>query len=107
MKDRVLIIGRKNEESLQIVKQLADDGLFEADLASTAPEAIDKLTRSKCELLIMNIENFTKKKVQLAQDLRGLGHLMPVLVLAKIIAPNTYDILSHMPSPFFLRSLTS
>jgi Tfp pilus assembly protein PilZ len=112
MKDQILVVGRLTDETKQIRKHLIDGGQFVVDLATTAPEAIDKITRDKPSLMIMNVENFTRRKVQLATDLRTLGFHMPIMVVANIIASNTYQILGDLTStvllekPFELKDLS-
>lgn len=102
MRDRILVVGRLNKESLTIQKTLREDGQFEADLVTRAPDAIDMITRQNVDLMIMNLQNFTKSKIQLASDLRGLGYNFPVLVLAHIIATDTYQIIRDIPNTILL-----
>ncbi|MEQ1875258.1 MAG: PilZ domain-containing protein [Bdellovibrionia bacterium] len=102
MKDRILVVGRLNPESLAIQKSLKEDGQFDVSLVTRAPDAMDTITRQNIDLMIMNLQNFTKAKVQLASDLRSLGYGFPVLVLAHIIAADTYKIVSDIPNTILL-----
>lgn len=112
MKDRILIVSRMNPESLAMQKTLIEDGKFDAELTNTASEAIEKITRQNIELLIMNLGNFTKNKVQLAQDLRSLGYGFPIMILAHIITTDTHKIISDLSNtvllekPYELKDLT-
>ncbi len=112
MKDRILVVGRMNPESLAIQKSLKEDGHFDVDLVTRAPDAIEMITRQNVDLMIMNLQNFTKNKIQLAHDLRNLGYNFPVLVLAHIIATDTYKAISELPNtvllekPYEIKDLT-
>jgi len=102
MKNKVLLISRLNEESLALKKEVARNQSFDVQLATTAKEALKTLSSDETDLVIFNMDIFTAKKIQVATDLRALGHNLPVLVLADAIGADAYSLISDMKGTVLL-----
>ena len=91
MNHRILMIGKRNGETLSIKNELSQGNRFRVDVASTAQDAVRRITTSTMNLVVFNLDTFTQDKIKLATDLRDLGYGFPVLVLSKIVAPDTFN----------------
>jgi DNA-binding NarL/FixJ family response regulator len=96
MNFRVLMIGKRNGETIAIRNSLDREKRFRVEIATTAKTAIQRITTQNMNLVVFNLENFTKDKIRLASDLRELGYGFPVLVLSQIVAPDTFNEVSRM-----------
>ncbi|MCB0393832.1 MAG: PilZ domain-containing protein [Bdellovibrionales bacterium] len=96
MNFRVLMIGKRNGETISIRNSLDREDRYQVEIATTAKTAIQRITTQKMNLVLFNLDTFTKDKIRLASDLRELGYGFPVLVLSQIVAPDTFDQVSRM-----------
>jgi DNA-binding response OmpR family regulator len=101
-KPQILLIGRRNEEIVGIKGMLARNTGYEVELVSVAQKAVQRLTQRDIDLCVFNFDLFTKEKIKLATELRGLGYNFPVLVLSRIIATDAFDAIGDMKSTILL-----
>jgi Tfp pilus assembly protein PilZ len=85
--ERILLIGRRNADTITVRNDLIRTDLsHKVDLADRAAHAVSGLKTGMVDLVVFNMELFSKEKIKIATDMRELGYDFPVLVLAKIIA---------------------
>ncbi len=99
---QVLLIGKRNEESVALKQQLSRNTGFQVDLASVANKAIQQLTSGNVDLCVFNFDLFTQDRIQMAMDIRSLGFDLPVLVLSRIIAMDAYEGIQNMKNTILL-----
>lgn len=99
---QVLLIGKRNEETVALKQQLTKNTGYEVELVSLAQRAIQRLSQGKVDLCVFNFDLFTKEKIKLATDLRAFGYDFPVLVLSRIIAQDAYEAIQNMHDTILL-----
>ncbi len=96
MTNRVLMIGKRNGETIGIRNTLMKNKACQVEIATTAKTAIQRITAQSMNLVLFNLETFNRDKIRLASDLRELGYGFPVLVLSQIVAPDTFETVERM-----------
>jgi len=102
MMSRILLIGRANDETQKLRKELRRQSDYVIDVATTSDQAIHSIKNDVINLLIFNTEILTRKKLELTRDLRDLGHKFPVLLLANSIMADTLEDLEQSQGTVFL-----
>ncbi len=99
---RLLVIGRRGGETSAVREKLARNKLYRVEAADVATDAIQKMKDPSLNLVILNLESFTRDKTRLTNEMREAGHSFPVLVLAKVISPDSYRIIESLEKTILL-----
>jgi DNA-binding NtrC family response regulator len=102
MNAKILLISRAGEETNTLKRELKRQETYSVDLATTPNQAIDTITQDRVDLVIFNTEIFTKKKLQLSNDIKELGQNFPVLILANSVMADTFHELEKTMGTVFL-----
>jgi response regulator RpfG family c-di-GMP phosphodiesterase len=102
MKKQVLLVSRLNDESNVIKKDFLKTNQFYVEQASTSTQAIERISSQKVDLIVLNMDTFTPKRIKLATDLKNLGYNFPLLLLAKTVLPESLKSLGNLPSAALL-----
>jgi len=100
--NNILVISKNGSETETLSKELRTQEDCDVVVASTPDEAIEIITMDRIDLVVFNIELFTRKRLQTATDFRGLGYTFPLLVLAHTVLPEIYYNLEQMESTVIL-----
>ena len=99
---KLLLIGRRGGETSLLREKLARNKLYKIEVAEVATEAIERMRDPELNLVLLNLESFTKEKTRLTNEMRDAGHDFPVLILARVIAPDSYKTIEAMERTILL-----
>ncbi len=92
---KILLMSKFNQENFKLKNILAKHLRHEVDWVRTPNQTIQQLVSgTRFDVLVINTELFTKKKLEMVKNLRAVGCDFPVIFLADIIK----DTMSFVPA---------
>lgn len=99
---KILIVGRRSGETASLRERIARNKLYRVDVSEIASDAIEKMMTEKLDLVMFNLDTFTREKIKIASEVKSLGRAFPTLILARVIAPETYRMVEAMDKTVIL-----
>lgn len=98
----ILILGRSATEGEVLREKISKNKLYRVECVETASRALNHFMTRQTDLVILNIDLFTRDKIPLAANIRGAGFEFPILILSRVIAGDTYTTIEKLGKSLIL-----
>ncbi len=84
-KVKFLLVSRRSDAARDIRNELSRLPNHEVDFQETARAALDVISRGDIDYLLFNFDHFNELQAKLVRDIRQLGHVFQIFVIAEIV----------------------
>lgn len=97
MISKILIIGNRTDHIQDLKQKLTRNRMYTVKLVESIDMAVTSLSHQAFHLVIMDLDNVTDEKIQLASNLKRLGYGFPILILGKTFSKTCFSKVDRIP----------